>query len=143
MRALRDPDLRAVIICPSNPFISIDPILALPGVRAALAAAAAPVIAVSPIIAGRAVKGPTAKMMTELGLDVDPRAVRARYGSILDGFGLDLADLELAAMLDLPVETTRTLMQSLQDREALAHAVLAFADRIAARAAKRMTGDRN
>jgi LPPG:FO 2-phospho-L-lactate transferase len=143
MRALRDPDLRAVIICPSNPFISIDPILALPGVRAALADAAAPVIAISPIIAGRAVKGPTAKMMTELGLDVDPRAVRARYGSILDGFVLDLADLELAAMLDLPVETTRTLMQSLEDREALAHAVLAFADRIAARATRRMTGDRN
>jgi LPPG:FO 2-phospho-L-lactate transferase len=143
LRALRDPNLRAVIICPSNPFISVDPILALPGVRAALAEATAPVVAVSPIIAGRAVKGPTAKMMTELGLDVDPRAVAARYGNILDGFVMDLADLELAAMLDVPVETTRTLMQSLEDREALAHAVLGFADRIAARATRFMTGDRN
>src|SRR4051812_4712000 len=59
--ALRDPELRAVVICPSNPFISVAPILALPGVRAALQASVAPVIAVSPIIAGRAVKGPTVK----------------------------------------------------------------------------------
>ena len=69
LAALAEPDLRAVIVCPSNPFISVEPILALPGVRAALAACTAPVIAVSPIIGGRAVKGPTAKMMTELGLD--------------------------------------------------------------------------
>ena len=68
LSALRNPRLRAVVICPSNPYISIDPILALPGMRAALEGAAAPVIAVSPIIAGRAVKGPTAKMMAELGL---------------------------------------------------------------------------
>ena len=58
-------------ICPSNPFISIDPILAVPGVRDALRACRAPVVAVSPIIGGQAVKGPTAKMMAELGLPVD------------------------------------------------------------------------
>jgi LPPG:FO 2-phospho-L-lactate transferase len=141
--ALRDPGLRAVIICPSNPFISIDPILALPGLLAALAATAAPVIAVSPIIAGRAVKGPTAKMMGELGLAVDPIAVAAHYRGIIDGYVMDDADSHMAAMLDLPVETTRTLMQSLDDREALARAVLDFADRIAARAAKRMGGGRS
>jgi LPPG:FO 2-phospho-L-lactate transferase len=141
--ALRDPDLRAVIICPSNPFISIDPILALPGLRAALAATAAPVIAVSPIIAGRAVKGPTAKMMTELGLTVDPITVASHYRGIIDGYMMDDADSHMAAMLDLPVETTRTLMQSLDDREALARAVLDFADRIAARAGKRMSGGRS
>ena len=60
--------LRAVVICPSNPFISIEPILAVPGVREALAGCGAPVVAVSPIIGGRAVKGPTAKMMAELGI---------------------------------------------------------------------------
>jgi LPPG:FO 2-phospho-L-lactate transferase len=141
--ALRDPDLRAVIICPSNPFISIDPILALPGLRAALAATAAPVIAVSPIIAGRAVKGPTAKMMTELGLTVDPLTVAAHYRGIIDGYMMDDADSHMAAMLDLPVETTRTLMQSLDEREALARAVLDFSDRIAARATKRMSGGRS
>ena len=64
------------VICPSNPFISIDPILAVPGMRAALAACAAPVVAVSPIIGGRAVKGPTAKMMAELGMPVTPRPWR-------------------------------------------------------------------
>jgi LPPG:FO 2-phospho-L-lactate transferase len=141
--ALRQPDLRAVIICPSNPFISIDPILALPGLRAALAATAAPVIAVSPIIAGHAVKGPTAKIMAELGLTVDPVTVAAHYQGIIDGYVMDGADSQMAAMLDLPVETTRTLMQSLDDREALARAVLDFADRIAARAGKRMSGGRS
>jgi LPPG:FO 2-phospho-L-lactate transferase len=143
MAALRDPGLRAVIICPSNPFISIDPILALPGLRAALAATAAPVIAVSPIIAGRAVKGPTAKMMAELGLAVDPMTVAAHYRGLIDGYMMDDADSHMAAMLDLPVETTRTLMQTLDDREALARAVLDFADRIAARAAQRMSGGRS
>ncbi len=141
MAALRHPGLRAVIICPSNPFISIDPILALPALRAALAAAAAPVIAVSPIIAGRAVKGPTAKMMTELGLAVDPLTVAAHYQGIIDGYVMDDADSQMAAMLDLPVETTGTLMQSLADREALARAVLDFAGRLAGRAAKRMNGN--
>jgi LPPG:FO 2-phospho-L-lactate transferase len=141
--ALRHPGLRAVIICPSNPFISIDPILALPGLRKALAATAAPVIAVSPIIAGRAVKGPTAKMMAELGLMVDPPTIAAHYRGIIDGYVMDDADSQMAAMLDLPVETTRTLMQSLDDREALARAVLDFADRIAARAAQRMSGGRS
>jgi LPPG:FO 2-phospho-L-lactate transferase len=68
LAALADPALSAVIICPSNPFISIEPILALRGVRAALRDCAAPVVAVSPIIGGHAVKGPTAKMMQELGL---------------------------------------------------------------------------
>jgi LPPG:FO 2-phospho-L-lactate transferase len=143
LAALRHPGLRAVIICPSNPFISIDPILALPGLRQALAASAAPVIAVSPIIAGRAIKGPTAKMMTELGLEVDPLTVAAHYGGLIDGYVMDDADSQMAAMLDLPVETTRTLMQSLPDREALARAVLDLADRVAARTAKRMSGGRS
>jgi LPPG:FO 2-phospho-L-lactate transferase len=141
--ALRHPGLRAVIICPSNPFISIDPILALPALRQALAAAAAPVIAVSPIIAGRAVKGPTAKMMTELGLSVDPLTVAIHYRGLIDGYVMDDADSQMAAMLDLPVETTRTLMQSLDDREALGRAVLGFADRMAARAIKRTSGGRS
>jgi len=140
LQALRHPGLRAVVICPSNPFISIDPILAVPGLRAALTSSNAPVIAISPIIAGRAVKGPTAKMMAELGLKVDPLTVAAHYGGLIDGYVMDEADSGLAALLDLPVETTRTLMQSLDDREALARAVLDFADRIAVRAVNRMSG---
>src|SRR5439155_22738994 len=89
--ALADPLLRAVVICPSNPFISIDPILAVPGVRAALRQCPAPVVAVSPIIAGKAVKGPTAKMMAELGLPVDAATVARHYSDFLD---LYVADAE-------------------------------------------------
>jgi LPPG:FO 2-phospho-L-lactate transferase len=124
LQALADKDLRAVIICPSNPFISIDPILALPGVREALRSCAAPVVAVSPIIGGRAIKGPTAKMMTELGLPVDATAVARHYGDILDIYIADESDAEKVDDLGIPVVFARTLMLSLQDREALAGTVL-------------------
>jgi len=70
----------------------------------------------------------------------DPLTVAAHYGGLIDGYVMDDADSQMAAMLDLPVETTRILMQNLDDREALAHAVLDFADRIAVRATKWMTG---
>ena len=86
------------MICPSNPFISIEPILAVPGMRAALAGCGAPVVAVSPIIGGRAVKGPTAKMMQELGMPPSAAAVAQRYGDLLDGYVLDTADAEEAAI---------------------------------------------
>src|SRR5262249_55967509 len=66
--------VRAVVICPSNPFISIEPILAVPGLRQAIAGCGAPVVAVSPIVGGRAIKGPTAKMMQEIGLAVSATA---------------------------------------------------------------------
>jgi LPPG:FO 2-phospho-L-lactate transferase len=127
---LADPSLRAVVICPSNPFISIDPILALPGIRAALRECRAPVVAISPIVGGKAVKGPTAKMMAELGLPVDAATVARHYRDFLDLYIADEEDAAAVADLDLPVVLTRTLMQSLADREALARAVLAAADRI-------------
>ncbi|MBV9152834.1 MAG: 2-phospho-L-lactate transferase [Alphaproteobacteria bacterium] len=132
--ALAAPRLRAVVICPSNPFISIDPILAVPGVRAALRDCAAPVVAVSPIIGGKAVKGPTAKMMQELGLPVDAAAVAHRYRDVLDLYIADEEDAAAVAGLDIPVVLTRTLMQSVADREALARTVLAAADRVGKRA---------
>src|SRR5581483_3330238 len=90
--ALQSPRLRTVLICPSNPFISIGPILAVPAIRSALAARAAPAVAVAPIIGGRAVKGPTAKMMAELGLEPSAVAVARYYGDLLDGYVLDEAD---------------------------------------------------
>ena len=128
LAALADPQLRAVVICPSNPFISVEPILALPGVRTALAECRAPVLAVSPIIGGRAVKGPTAKMMAELGLSVSAVTVAQRYRDFLDGFILDEADAPLAPQLDMPFTLAKTLMRTLADREALARRVLEFAD---------------
>jgi LPPG:FO 2-phospho-L-lactate transferase len=127
LAALGDDNLRAVVICPSNPFISIDPILCVPGVREALHRCAAPVIAVSPIIGGKAVKGPTAKMMAELGLPVDAAAVARHYGDILDLYVADETDE--VADLDVSVRLTQTLMLSLEDREALARAVLEAAGR--------------
>ena len=129
--ALESDRLEAVVICPSNPFISIDPILAVPGMHAALAGSGAPVLAVSPLIGGRAVKGPTAKMMAELGLPISARAVAEHYGDLLDGFVLDAADAAEAKALDLPCLVTRTLMTSEDDKRALAAAVLAFARRLA------------
>ena len=119
-------DLNAVVICPSNPYLSVDPILAVPGWRSALAACAAPVIAVSPLIAGEAVKGPTAKIMRELGLEVSPVTVARHYADLIDGFVLDHADAALAGSFDVPVCLAQTLMRSLQDKMRLARAVLDF-----------------
>ena len=105
--------------------------LALVDLREAIANCAAPVIAVSPIIAGRAVKGPTAKMMAELGLSVSAVAVARRYSGLIDGYILDHEDAADAGKLDIPVATAKTLMESIEDREALARAVLAHADVLA------------
>jgi LPPG:FO 2-phospho-L-lactate transferase len=135
MATLADPTLRAVIICPSNPLISIDPILSLPGVRDALKACKPPVVAVSPIIAGRAVKGPTAKMLEELGIVPSAEVVARRYGDMIDVFVADPDDAAVIsdAGLDLEVFATATLMRTLADREHVARAVLDAADRAALR----------
>jgi LPPG:FO 2-phospho-L-lactate transferase len=127
MAALTDPALKAVVICPSNPFISIEPILALPGVRDALAQCAAPVIAVSPIIGGRAVKGPTAKMMAELGMTPSAGGVARRYDDLIDGYVCDFADMDQVAGIDAKVTLGQTMMTTLADREALARTVLGAA----------------
>lgn len=131
--ALADPALDAVVICPSNPFISIDPILAVPGLRGAIEDAAAPVIAVSPIVGGKAIKGPTAKMMLELGVTQSAASVARHYDGLIDGFVLDSGDAasgdEIRA-LGLDVLTTNTVMQSLEDRVSLAANVLEFATKL-------------
>ena len=129
LAALRDERLRAVIICPSNPFISVEPILAVPGTRQALSACAAPVIAVSPIIGGRAVKGPTAKMMRELGITPSAAAVAKRYGDLLDGYVMDIGDAEEVAHVAPRVTLAPTLMTNLAEREELGRVVLEAARR--------------
>jgi LPPG:FO 2-phospho-L-lactate transferase len=124
---IADPQQTAIILCPSNPYLSIDPILAIPSLRRALMAAPAPLIAVSPIVAGRAIKGPTAKLMAELGLEVSSAEIARYYGDLIDGFVLDTADADLAAGIGCPTHVTNTVMESLGDREQLARTCLSFA----------------
>jgi len=123
-------DLRAVVICPSNPFLSIEPILAIPGMRSAIEQCAAPVVAVSPIIAGRAVKGPTAKMMREFGIEVTATAVARHYARLIDVFVVDEADVDAEVPGEVECVTASTLMVTLADRKRLARSVLAAADAI-------------
>jgi LPPG:FO 2-phospho-L-lactate transferase len=129
VEAILDTDTRAVLIAPSNPFLSIDPILAVPGIRAALMNAAAPVVAVAPIVGGKAVKGPTAKLMLELGIPVTPRAIADHYGGVIDGLLVDERDG--SESVGIPTASADTLMVSLKDRARVASAALALADRIA------------
>ncbi len=129
--ALRDPGLRAVIICPSNPFVSIEPILALAPMRAALEQCRAPVLAVTPIIAGQAVKGPAAKMMRELGLEVSAASVATRYEPLIDGFVLEEADA-IPATSGVHFFGVPTLMRTLEDEARLAQRVLQAADSLSA-----------
>jgi len=136
LAALEDDATAAIVVCPSNPFVSVDPVLALPGVEAALRAASAPVIAVSPIVGGQAIKGPAAKMMEELQMPVTTAAVARHYRErhLLDGFVVDHADAGEAAEIEregLPTLVTGTVMESLADRERLAREVLDFARSIA------------
>ncbi|MEZ5559839.1 MAG: 2-phospho-L-lactate transferase [Pseudomonadales bacterium] len=113
-----------IVICPSNPFVSVDPLLNLPGMRAALRNATAPVVAVSPIVGGTAIKGPTAKMMRELQVPATAHQVAAHYGDLLDGFVLDEQDRALHGTLDVPTVVTQTVMLTLQDRIDLARHTL-------------------
>lgn len=127
LELLAAPTLQAVLVCPSNPWLSIDPVLAMPEMRAALQRCRAPVVAVAPVVAGRAIKGPTAKLMQELGLEVSAATVAAHYAGLLDGFVLDASDAALAPRLGLPSIAVPTVMRSLEDREALARDALGFA----------------
>ena len=133
LERLADPNLGGVIICPSNPYISIDPILAIPGLRRAIEDSPAPVIAVSPIVGGRALKGPTAKMMLELGIEPGVVSVARHYGDLLDGLIIDEADTSEVATISAPgldVVATKTVMTDLDDRISLAKEALAFAGRL-------------
>jgi LPPG:FO 2-phospho-L-lactate transferase len=132
LAALERRDLRAIIICPSNPFVSVEPILAVPGIRAGIQQSRAPVIAVTPIIGGKAIKGPAAKMMAELGLDVSGEAVARRYAGIIDGFVIDHTDPLPESWQGIKFFSAATLMNTTDDRLRLAHAVLQTADRLAA-----------
>jgi LPPG:FO 2-phospho-L-lactate transferase len=114
-----------VLIAPSNPWLSVDPLLAIAGIRQALIECKAPVVAVSPLIGGQAVKGPTAKLMAELGLAVDNSSIARHYGEILDGLLIDSGDD--CNVPGLAVAQTNTLMETMDDKKRVAQAALALA----------------
>jgi LPPG:FO 2-phospho-L-lactate transferase len=125
VQALEQAD--AVVFAPSNPFVSIDPILNVYPIRALIEDVPRAVVAVSPIVGGRALKGPAAKMMGEMGLPVTAEAVATYYGDLLDGFVYDSQDAgefgEVDGMAHLQVDT---IMNTAADRERLARDVMAF-----------------
>ena len=128
--ALHSADLDAVVICPSNPYHVIRPILEISGMRELLLKRGAPVIAVTPIVGGKALKGSAGKMMRDLGKEVSPRAIVGEYLRLIDGFVIDKEDEPLAddvRSLGIHVLTAPTVMRTIDDRVALARAVLNFA----------------
>jgi LPPG:FO 2-phospho-L-lactate transferase len=128
-------ELSAIIICPSNPYLSVDPILAVPGMRAWLRAQGCPIVAVSPIVGGAAIKGPAAKIMVELGAPASAVGIARHYAGFVDGLVIDTVDAGLAtgiAAEGMAVKVAPTVMSSPDDRVALARTALAFADEIAA-----------
>ena len=127
LECLNSSALRAVIICPSNPLVSVEPIIRLPGVSELLRAAPAPVVAVSPLVGGRALKGPLAKMMTELGMPLSAVTLARHYQGLIDCFIVDEADATLATsieQLDMRVAVAPTIMNSLAARDRLADFII-------------------
>jgi LPPG:FO 2-phospho-L-lactate transferase len=130
LRALDSGPVGPIIICPSNPFVSVEPILQLPGLRQAISRSGKKLIAVSPIIAGQALKGPAAKMMSELGMPQSATAVAEHYKGLVDGFVIDTTDAALKDPIErmgIPTIVTNTVMITLQDRVQLAEDTLEFA----------------
>jgi LPPG:FO 2-phospho-L-lactate transferase len=129
IEAISTADL--IVFCPSNPYLSIDPILSIPGMRRLLQEAPAPKLAVSPIVGGAAIKGPAAKMMRELGQMVSPLTVADHFDGLLDGFVMDEADAEIVDAVQLPTLVTPTLMTDLASKKQLAEDILAFGAQLA------------
>jgi LPPG:FO 2-phospho-L-lactate transferase len=129
IQALSTADL--VVLCPSNPWVSLDPILAVKGIRDAISEKF--VVGVSPIVGGRAIKGPAAKMYSELGLRPSALSVAEHFQDLLAGMVIDKKDQHLAhdiQALDIQVHVTDTIMKNKQDRMGLGEEVLAFASAV-------------
>jgi LPPG:FO 2-phospho-L-lactate transferase len=127
---LENADL--VLIAPSNPFVSIDPILNVYPIREMVMDLPEVIIAVSPIIGDSAVKGPAAKMMKEMGMTVSATAVAEYYGDLIDGFVYDSSDPTPVELAETAVLRTNTLMITSQDRRRVAQEIMTFAQQIIA-----------
>ena len=135
-KSLDDSALQAVIICPSNPFLSVQPILSIPNVRKKLKEIRQPVVIVSPIVEGQAIKGPTGKMMKEMGFDCNVSGIVDFYADIADGIVIDNKDSIYAERIEsrgIKVHTSNIVMQSLQERINLAKEVIQFSKTFSAK----------
>ena len=131
---IASPKVEAVVICPSNPYVSVRPILSVPAIGAWLRARPFPIVAVSPIVGGAAIKGPAAKMMRELGVEVSALGIARHYGKLIDGWVIDRADALLGPAIEASgcaVTVTDTIMRNRLGAKRLARAVVAFARRLA------------
>ena len=129
LSAMTSPDLAAVIICPSNPFVSVDPIMLIPKIRELLPRTDVPIIAVSPIVSGLAIKGPAAKMMAEIGMPTSALAIAGYYSGLIDALVIDTQDASAKPDIedpDMAVLVTNTVMNTTEDKETLARDILAF-----------------
>lgn len=136
-QAMASRDLRAIVICPSNPLLSVEPILSLPGVREWLHARRVPAIAVSPLVGGKAIKGPAAKIFAELGLDVSAAGIARHYRGLIDCLVVDEVDAATVPSIEaegMHAAIARTVMRNAADRAALAGEVLDLAARVEVRA---------
>lgn len=115
-----------IVFCPSNPYLSIDPILSVPGLRRTIRKLPVPKVAISPIVGGRAIKGPAAKMMREMGQMISPLTVADHLDGLLDGFIIDEEDRFLAKSVGLPVYVTDTIMSDVAARQRLAQSTIEF-----------------
>ncbi len=125
---------RVVLVCPSNPVVSIGPILAVPGVRQSVAASGAPVVAVSPIVAGAPVKGPADRLLRGIGIEVSARGVASLYRGLAHGFVLDERDADQepdVLALGMRCAVVDTIMRDRHAAAALARAALTLADTLA------------
>ena len=134
LRLIETGSIDGVVICPSNPWLSVAPLLAIAALRRFLESKRVPVVAVSPIVAGAAVKGPAAKLMRELGIEISALAVTRHYGRLVDGWIIDTQDADLEREITaagFAVASTDTLMTDLQKSRQVAQASLSLLNRIA------------
>jgi LPPG:FO 2-phospho-L-lactate transferase len=128
--ALDDLNLRAILFCPSNPFVSIAPILAVPAIGAAVRNRRVPLVAVSPIVGGKAVKGPAMRMMVDLGIEPSAAGIARHYRDVIDGLVIDEVDAGSAAEIEdlgVRVLVAATIMRTAEDKARLAAAAVDFA----------------
>jgi LPPG:FO 2-phospho-L-lactate transferase len=130
---LMDPGLKGIVICPSNPYLSIDPILSIEKIRQSITESKRPRVAVSPIINGQSVKGPTTKIMNELGLEANVLTIAQHYKDYIDGIVIDTSDQDYVEQIEsmgIQVKLSEIMMNNDDDKKRVAEDVIHFIDHI-------------